>query len=93
LEEETKEHGTGPLPPTLAMAIETPPELLTGFHLMKLTGTEDYAGSVTPAKKAQIANLLDVPERVTSAGNASPVKFAMVLLLNLTASCLFMLCF
>ena len=68
LEEETKEHGTGPLPPTLAMDMETPPEPLKGFHLMKLTGTEEYAGTVTAAKKALVANLLDVPERATSAG-------------------------
>jgi hypothetical protein len=60
--------GRGAIPPRLALEADCPPEAFRGFHLFRLTGVEEYAGEATTARRPQIANLLEVPERATSTG-------------------------
>eukprot|EP00624_Nannochloropsis_granulata_P005047 evm.model.NODE_35720_length_30909_cov_25.476009.5 len=79
LEDETTGTGDGCLPPRLAMEAECgsgPHEAddkssscvhaLPGFDLLKGKGMEEYAGKATAARRPQLANLLEVPESVSS---------------------------
>lgn len=61
-------HIRGPLPPPLEIEQEVPVDPFTGCHLLKLNGVEEYAGGAAAAKVPKIANLLEVPEKATSAG-------------------------
>ncbi len=74
LEDETAGTGDGTLPPLLALEAESvsddgtsnPPHSLPGFRLFKGKGMEEYAGQAMGVRRPQIANLLEVAERVTS---------------------------